>query len=128
MVQPPEPSGEGAALELMRSLQELRASGHLCDVALLGKGDGAKQPYMAHQAVLAAASKPLRNYFVSSKAATEFLPSPPLPQELRLAGLVSPEEAALRTLQHIYCGASVVTADGSAIAPDLGKLGRALNI
>jgi len=90
---------------LVNGLRELRAQGLLCDVALTdGKRNGEATPHLAHQAVLAAASRPLRNYFVSHKEVDAHLPSAPRLQELRLNGLSTADEAVNVALGHIYGG------------------------
>lgn len=120
---------------LVSGLQELRTKGLLCDVALTdGETRGRTSQHLAHQVVLAAASRPLRNYFLVSRdeSSVEHLPTPPRPQELRLNGLGSAtthQAVVSAALGHIYGSTKGVgQVDAEAASQDLSKLSSALGL
>jgi len=86
------------ARDLVAGLRALKTEGLLCNVALLA-GDGR---FCAHQAVLAAASNSLRDYFVSAAQSDGGDPAP-LELELQLrAGQVARSSAVAQALGWLY--------------------------
>lgn len=109
----PEPSNaELAAQALATGLRTLRAKGLLCDVALVA----GEERLLAHQAVLAAASLPLRQYLAESAEAE------PQPLELQLTGGERPE--AVRALLDQAYGAE----SSGVAAPGAEALLRSLSL
>jgi len=114
---------------LMDGFRWLRAEGVLCDVALsAGAGVGAER-CLAHQAVLAAFSKPLRDQLLAfSKAekagakAGKLLATAPQPVELKLENASSP--GAVKTLLCQLYGEVGLPGDATQLATafELGKL------
>lgn len=118
-----------AAALLLRGLRELRAGGCFCDAALrsaAGPGaTGAAEGLSAHQAVLAAVSRPLRELFCGSERREEpLLAVPPRAREVHLQGLACPSETLAAALDFIYGGATL----GSTSTQDLKRLGAALAV
>lgn len=102
-----------AAASLVRGLRSLRNEGLLCNAALTVDGDRVH----AHQAVLAAASVPLRNYFASGGNAdkTAAVVGAPAPVELKLQG-AGGVEAVQAMVEHVYGNGAKVS-----ISEEAGK-------
>jgi len=133
---------------LVQGLRELRSQGFFCDVALtapmassLGDassdGDGGPPPLVAHQVVLAAVSKPLRDLLVNeAKAAVGCidgggsangsgdLASRPVRTELRLGGLACAAAALPAALAGLYGE----RCEGEGCEEDLAKLAEAWGV
>lgn len=111
---------------LVSALRTLWEEGTVCDVALAGNGG----KLAAHQVVLAAASAPLREYFLEQSSTTlPELHSPPTPLELELEGFdgLASKKEIQALLDYVYGGAAAETDNKTQLA-GLGQLARALGL
>eukprot|EP00443_Scrippsiella_acuminata_P000446 CAMPEP_0115263428 /NCGR_PEP_ID=MMETSP0270-20121206/49906_1 /TAXON_ID=71861 /ORGANISM="Scrippsiella trochoidea, Strain CCMP3099" /LENGTH=517 /DNA_ID=CAMNT_0002679411 /DNA_START=47 /DNA_END=1601 /DNA_ORIENTATION=- len=127
--------GAADAESVCAGLRQLRVKNQLCDVVVLAGG----RRFGAHQAVLAAASAPLRRYIVDklreltsqvdSKGGLQGMPGlAAQPLELDLQSISSPEALDL-ALRHIYGEAAGPTKQpAEAVAQDLRQLASSLEL